>query len=464
MFLFLMAVSHIVRFGARYPYSDDWNLIPYLLKSSLDWEWLWASHNEHRIALPKLIQWLSFRVTADYRTPSLVVAALFAALTVFIAVISARIRGRASVVDLVPALACFHFAQGFLQWGFHICFGSATFLLGLIVSWSASRIHSAQSGWKKLDLVALLVILLALTATGTYGSIPALILSGYFALRAAWQARKIGNSTPASFLIVGGLVATAMLSLAILLSIPQEGPFRAQQVRDVIEVAVRVAVSPAGVVVMDTRGLIGAAVRWLLLAIFAFALFSAIKPVLHYARSIHSRETKNQQVSPPQWPASRVDFLVIGISIIAVVLAIGLGRGGRGWEPGLEMHYGVVALPLVLWTYLLLVIRWRDRFAQIGVLILGLLFAYTYMGSIPLASRISKFQEERRVAFEQDLRARKPVDDIIGKHIAFLYWVDIPYARDSVRTGLLLLKAEAVRDNQRRPALRPYLSITDIGQ
>ncbi len=462
MFLFLAAVVYIIQFGARYPYSDDWNLVPYLVRTALDWEWLWAPHGEHRIALPKLIQWLSFRVSGDYRTPSLIVAALFAALAVFITVVSARIRGRVSVVDLVPALACFHFAQGFLQWGFHTQFGSSTFLIGLLVIWLASRTQSEEQAWETWDLAALLVILLALTASGTNGSVPALILSGYFILRVICQPRHCNNlSALSSFLIIAGLAVSFVLSLTILLGIPKGGAFRAQHFRDVIEVALRVAISPAGVVVMDTRGPIGAVVRCLLLALFAFAFVLAIEPVLYYAKSFHSTEAKPLQMVASQWPAPRVDFLVVGFSIIAVVLAVGIGRGGRGWDPGLEMHYGVVALPLVFWSYLSLVVSWRDRFARICVLILVLLFASTYFGSIPLANRIGKLQEERRVAFEGDLKAGKAVDDIIGDHVAFLYWVDTPDVRRSVRNGLLLLKAEAGRDNYRRPALQPYLWITD---
>ena len=94
IFLFFGAIAYIIRFGARHPYSDDWDQVSYLVKNTVDWAWLWAPHGDHTIPLPKLIQWISFRVTGDYRTPSLIVAALYGTLTILIAVISARIRGR----------------------------------------------------------------------------------------------------------------------------------------------------------------------------------------------------------------------------------------------------------------------------------------------------------------------------------------------------------------------------------
>ena len=330
--------------------------------------------------------------------------------------------------------------------------------------WLTSRIHREQHDWKKWELVGLLVILLALSGSGTNGLIPALILSGYFALRMTWRARKFNNSsTLASLLSSAGLVAVFLLSLTILLGIPQEGAFRAHHVRDAIEVALHVAISPVGFVVMDTRGLIGTAIPWLSFALIVFAFFLGIKPVLHYANSFRSTEPKNAQMIASEWPASEADFVVVGFSIISLVLAIGIGRGERGWEPGLERHYDGVALPLIFWSYLSLVLSWRDRYARIATGIFALIFVSSYLLSIPWANGAGKVLKERRTAFERDLKSGKPVDEIINRNIAFLNWVDTVDARRNIRNGLLLLKTEAIHDHNRRAALQPYLSITDIG-
>src|SRR5262245_47153231 len=286
---------------------------------------------------------------------------------------------------------------------------SSTFLLGLLIVWLASRIHGEQHDWKNWELVTLLTILLALTSTGTNGTVPALILSGYFAIRMAWRARNFNDpSTLASFLSAAGFAAVFLLSLTILPGIPQEGPFRADHVRDAIEVALHVAISPVGVVVMDTQRLIGTAVRWLSFALVVFAFFLAIKPALHYANSFPSKQAENRGMKAPEWPNSKADFLVVGFSIVLPMLAIGVGRGGRGWERRLEMHYNGVALPLIFWSYLSLVLSWQHRYVRLASGVFALIFVSSYLLSMPFANRIGKFQKEGRIMFERDLRAGRP--------------------------------------------------------
>jgi hypothetical protein len=212
---------------------------------------------------------------------------------------------------------------------------------------------------------------------------------------------------------------------------------------------------------MDSQGLVGTSVRWLSFALIVFALFLATKPVLPYVKSFLSKEAKNSDMAFTHWATSKVDFLVVGFSIILLMLAIGVGRGGRGWEPGLEMHYDGVALPLIFWSYLSLVLSWKYQYARIGSGIFALIFFWSYWSSVPMAQLGAKHQSELRTAFESDLKTGRTLDEIISRNITFLYWVDTPNTRRNVRNGLLLLKSEAVRDNNRRSALQPYLSITD---
>lgn len=259
-----------------------------------------------------------------------------------------------------------------------------------------------------------------------------------------------------------GLVALFFLSATILVGIPQEGPFRARHVRDALEVALHVSISPFGLVVMNPQGLIGTAVPWLSFALIAFAFLLSVKPVVHYARSFRSTNATRGRALPSRWPASQADFLVVGFSIIALMVAIGVGRGGRGWDSGLEMHYGGVALPLIFWSYLSLVLSWRYRYVPIAAGLLALIFLWSYWLSLAMAESGARFQTGRRAALERDLKAGKPLDEIINRNIGYLYWVDTGGTRGNIRSGLVLLKAEAVRDRNRRSALRPYLAITDI--
>ena len=50
------AVVLVVRYGADVPLWDDFVLVPVLTgETPLTADWLWAQHNEHRIALSKLV-------------------------------------------------------------------------------------------------------------------------------------------------------------------------------------------------------------------------------------------------------------------------------------------------------------------------------------------------------------------------------------------------------------------------
>src|SRR5256885_2297047 len=41
--------------GTSFAWSDDWSIVPAITGAQpISLEWLWAQHNEHRIAIPKL--------------------------------------------------------------------------------------------------------------------------------------------------------------------------------------------------------------------------------------------------------------------------------------------------------------------------------------------------------------------------------------------------------------------------
>ena len=54
--LFLFALLFVLVYGSNVPHWDDVNVVPWLVgERPVTWEWLWATHNEHRIVVPKLL-------------------------------------------------------------------------------------------------------------------------------------------------------------------------------------------------------------------------------------------------------------------------------------------------------------------------------------------------------------------------------------------------------------------------
>src|SRR6516165_2406551 len=69
--LFLGALAFVWRYGSNVPWWDDWYaLIPTATgKQPLTHAWLWAQVGPHRIALPKLVEFILFYLTGDLRAP-----------------------------------------------------------------------------------------------------------------------------------------------------------------------------------------------------------------------------------------------------------------------------------------------------------------------------------------------------------------------------------------------------------
>src|SRR5262249_49186788 len=65
----LAATTFVIRYGRNFPKDDDFALTEMLAgKQPLTLSWLWAQHNEHRIAVPKLLHVALLRLTnGDFR-------------------------------------------------------------------------------------------------------------------------------------------------------------------------------------------------------------------------------------------------------------------------------------------------------------------------------------------------------------------------------------------------------------
>ena len=71
MFFVLVALHlfYIRKYGVNTPWMDEWEALkPGNLDYQLHWNWLFASHNEHRIVLTKLLNWIQFHIDGlNYR-------------------------------------------------------------------------------------------------------------------------------------------------------------------------------------------------------------------------------------------------------------------------------------------------------------------------------------------------------------------------------------------------------------
>ncbi len=109
---FLMALAVVVRGGSRFPYYDDWSLVPVLTGNQALTPWLWAQHNEHRIPLPKLALYAVDRLSGwDFRAGMFLNVVLMAALSAAMLFAIRRLRGRLQSTDAFFPLLLLSLAQ-----------------------------------------------------------------------------------------------------------------------------------------------------------------------------------------------------------------------------------------------------------------------------------------------------------------------------------------------------------------
>jgi len=85
---------------------DEWNWL-WGLNRSLNWQWVWAQHNEYRLVLTKLLTWLLYRFDGWNQFTALRVSyALFFVIPALILVMAWR-DSRSSMWALVPFLMFF---------------------------------------------------------------------------------------------------------------------------------------------------------------------------------------------------------------------------------------------------------------------------------------------------------------------------------------------------------------------
>src|SRR5438105_10308983 len=65
--MFLCAHAFVIAYGLRIPIVDDRWLFLDLPGRGLTLKSLWSLHNEHRLPLPKLIQYAVYELTGDLR-------------------------------------------------------------------------------------------------------------------------------------------------------------------------------------------------------------------------------------------------------------------------------------------------------------------------------------------------------------------------------------------------------------
>jgi hypothetical protein len=95
-------LSMVHAYGSRFiPHGDDWDILAQFTgRKPITLEWLWSQHNEHRVALPRLILLSVLKISGgDFRAVMYLNALAFSSAALALLFVAGRLRGRVSYWD-----------------------------------------------------------------------------------------------------------------------------------------------------------------------------------------------------------------------------------------------------------------------------------------------------------------------------------------------------------------------------
>ena len=418
--LTLLALVATVVYGRWLPWSDDFDLVPYLTGDRpVTAGWLWKQHNEHRIPLVKLLFVGLGRLSgADYRWTVAVNALALSATAAAMILAARRLRGHSAWTDAVFPAVLLHLGQGALVWAFQAPFVLTTVLGGLFVATAVTAPRAAA--WRATALAALACLL---PLTGSAGLVLAAAAAALLAAEAVWPARAAGGSQS---LTRGIAAAGAGLTLAVAIAYvatlrlgPSEGyagPWRT------LVASLDTLASYPGSPVARMR------LPWLFVTCLAIGgtLAAAARPLLGKA-------------SPGT--ARRAGIILLGYlaALALVAVAIGYGRGTRDFTP-LYGHYATLALGVPLALGLVWAALPQTAVARGAQAVLCLTTLAVFAVHARQAARNWSSADEAWAVIASDLRGDLPPEDVAAKHAAALYFVDVPEVRQKIAACVTLLR------------------------
>jgi hypothetical protein len=427
-------------YGYAYPWSDDWSILAQLTgQQPLSWDWLLASHNEHRIPLPKLYLLVCFRLTGgDFRWMAFGNTVLLTSAGLFFNYVLSEVRGRVAWSDAIVPTALLGFAHVGHFWTFQALFVMSTAGQLVLV---ASLVRLSPLGGAPADRwSARLVILVGLAVaclSGVQGLIPATLLSIYLtgeSLFTALRRRELGPRLGNVFLVL--LLLTVVLCLITVAATLQDkhGPPMADSVSGVVLTASKMLVAPLGLEGM----------RWwpwtLVIPLSLLSLW------ILGSRKRNRRSTRSGEDGSLSSGLEEVRLGAVILTLLLLYLALGIGRGARVEFP--VAHYALLGLPLYLVLYL-----WAERFAGARVLVAArclVILAITtgWLLNFEKAFEWGRANAAGARALKQSVLPGASPQELSELHVNTLSYVDTPQARSLIAEGLRALKAADIEPYQ----------------
>lgn len=211
VFMYGVQFFRVVRYAVDVPYLDEWAYFELnALSPHLDWSWLVAFHNEHRIILTKLMAWLNLKLFGlDFAAQQLANFVQYGALIGFVAYLKRRIIGNA--FPAFPLFLVFLLSSLNIEnhlWGFQSQFHLVVIFSLLAVSFAFLPENRCRNNY----LVAVFILLAAysFSAGVVMGIILLIMMAVYYGAEFDTKQRRSGTGL-SDLLVPAALVVAGLL-------------------------------------------------------------------------------------------------------------------------------------------------------------------------------------------------------------------------------------------------------------
>ncbi|WP_422925619.1 hypothetical protein [Singulisphaera sp. PoT] len=393
------------------PLWDDWANVAVLTgERPLTMGWLWSLHNEHRIALPRLIYIsLAWLTGASFRAQALLNAILLIVATGSLIRAARNLRGWTSYADaFLPLIFCGVSHQRNVLFAFQIQLILSTVLLAFAVHVVSRR--PSGLGTPSAGLMAVMLLLLPLCGANGLGFVPAIALAMIYQAVLDWRQSRLR----AVLLVAGAVLGGILIVLYFRNYHSLEHTDEPASLMERFRIAMQLLATGWGDSAFRTWPWSG----WLEGLVIAGGVAALL---VNWIRGPERR--------------MRTTWLIALFGAVGS-LAIGIGWGRGGWtdRAGFETRYVTLAAPALAIAYL----AWCEagsiamRFAQMTM------FALACIAVWPNTEGVLKAVAEHKDRFDalaRDIAAGLPPSRLIPRHQGFLH-----NSHDDLYLGMPMMK------------------------
>gem|GEM_PF-622006 len=441
----------IYRFNRPFPSADEWMFIPVLTgRQPVSVGWLWELHNEHRVPLLKLIYLAGLKLASyDFRVGPALSLTLLSGLSLALATLARKVRGRSSYTDAFFTLTLLSWSNMALWWGFSMQLVLSTALASLLLGIIVDRGDRLTPG--SVVLAGCSTLLMPLC--GMNG----LVLAPFCALWLGCIAKthqRLSSPLGKRMTRISSVFAAATLLLMVFYFVEYHRPVIHPPSPDPY------ATLQTGLLIM--AAFFGSSVHGTL-----WPLSGLVVPALLVATLLLLREAGKEglaRIGPPAvWPVPSPALRRVGLLILlsgATILCLGVGwaRAGLGILPGAgaESQYHLIPLPALFVVYFVALLHGKSRRAgpiEIGLFLLAaLLFAVQVR---PMVRRWVSLESQHPLIVKDLQMGMTPA--LLAQRRMDLFAVSKPQLQECIASYLGMLRDKGIREYrllQREPACR----------